>query len=262
MLGRIGSRSSSSTSLRCGRGLAWRIGLVGLSAGWVIGSPGTSLAYDPFRIPEDQFDARVRRIALAPTEVAADLGEASDLSARVDARVEQVFRARPTPTPELLPPPVFEAVWREMSSRLGGAYDPRTGAAKPEILPFVEEHTRRELDRREGANATMRIRIDSQIMRVEAFKEGWFAGGERLSWRGQPIPNRFAYVPQRVLGYVVSVSIVDVLGRRLYEARAPIAWHRVYLLQGHDDRDPAQALASADKLEKALESVLAPIVHD
>ena len=239
--------------------LAFLGNLAGLVVVWALGSPRACLAYDPFRIPEAQFDARVQKIALAPTRVQSELEDAFGLSARIDARIQEIFRTRPAPKPDLLPPSVFEAVWREMSSRLGGAYDPRTGAAKEEVVPFVEEHTRREVDLRHGANATMWIRVESQIMRAEAFKEGWFAGGERLSWRGQPIPNLLRYVPQRVLGYFVSVSIVDVLGRELYNIRAPIAWHRIYLLQGYEDRDPTEALASADKLERALELALTPI---
>jgi len=252
-------RPSAFSARRRARRLAFRGDLAGLAVVWALGSPEACLAYDPFRIPAAQFDARVRKIALAPTQVQSELEATFGLSARIDARIQEIFRTRPAPRPDLLPPSVFEAVWREMSSRLGGAYDPRTGAAKEDVFPFVDEHTRREVDLRHGANATMRIRVESQIMEAQAFKEGWFAGGERLSWRGQPIPNLFEYVPQRVLGYFVSVSIVDVLGRKLYNVQAPIAWHRIYLLQGYEDRDPTESLASADKLERALEAVLKPI---
>ncbi len=252
-------RPSTFSARGRARRLAFLGDLAGLIVVWMLGSPEPCLAYDPFRIPAAQFDARVHKIALAPTQVRSDLEESFGLSARIDARIQEIFRTRPAPKPDLLPTLVFEAVWLEMSSRLGGAYDPRTGAAREDVFPFVEEHTRREVDLRHGANATMRIRVESEIMEAEAFKEGWFAGGERLSWRGQPIPNLFEYVPQRVLGYFVSVSIVDVLGRELYNVQAPIAWHRIYLLQGYEDRDPAEALGSADKLERALQAVLTPI---
>jgi|JI10StandDraft_1071094.scaffolds.fasta_scaffold353587_2 hypothetical protein len=241
------------------RRLLFRGGLVGLVVLWALGMPDVCGAYDPFRIPVTQFDVRVRKIALAPTQVGSELEDEVGLSARIDERIAEIFRTRPDPKPELLPPAVFAEVWREMSSRLEGAYDPRTGAAREDVFPFVAEHARREVDLRHGANATMWVRVESEAMRAEVFREGWFAGGERLSWRGQPIPNLFRYVPQRVLGYFVSVSIVDVLGRELYNIQAPIAWHRVYLLQGYEDRDPSEVLADADKLEQALELVLTPI---
>ncbi|MBY0401000.1 hypothetical protein K2X89_11935 [Myxococcota bacterium] len=89
------------------------------------------------------------------------------------------------------------------------------------------------------------------------FDEGITVEPSRL-WRGQPIPALLRYVPQRTLGYFVRVSIVDVLGRELYSVRAPIAWHRIYLLQGYEDRDPAETLVE-EKLDRALEAVLTPI---
>lgn len=235
--------------------------LAGLVVFWALGTAGVGHAYDPFRIPATEFDARVRKIALAPTQVEAELEleDAVGLAVRIDEHITKIFRTRPAPRPDLLPPAVFAEVWREMSSRLEGAYDPRTGAARVDVFPFVAEHARREVDLRHGANATMWVRVESEVMPAKVFKEGWFAGGERLAWRGQPIPNLFRYVPQRVLGYFVSVSIVDVLGRELYNVQAPIAWHRVYLLQGYEDRDPSEALADAEKLERALELVLTPI---
>lgn len=258
MLGRIDDRRSTSHARRRGR-LGLPDGLVALAVVWALGTPTDCLAYDPFQIPRAQFDARVRKIALAPTQVQSEVEDASGLSARIDARVQEIFRTRPAPRPELVPPSVVEAVWREMSSRLGGAYDPRTGAAKAEVLSFVEEHTRREVDLHHDANATMWIRVESLTMRAQGSSAGWLAGGEPLSWRGQPIPNLYRYVPQRILGYFVRVSIIDVLGRTLYDVQVPIAWHRVYLLQGYDDRDPADLLASDDRLERALQLVLSPI---
>ncbi|MEZ4282124.1 MAG: hypothetical protein R3F21_21175 [Myxococcota bacterium] len=258
MLGRIDDRPSTSPARRRGP-IAFFDGLAALAVVWALGSPTDGLAYDPFQIPRAQFDARVRKIALAPTWVQAEIEEASDLSARIDTRVQEIFRTRSAPRAELVPPSVVEAVWREMSARLGGAYDPRTGAPRPEVFPFVEEHTRREVDLHHGANATMWIRVESRILRAQGSPDGWLAGGERLSWRGQPIPNLYRYLPQRILGYVVRVSIIDVLGRTLYDVEAPIAWHRVYLFQGYEDRNSADRLASDDRIEQALQLVLSPI---
>src|SRR5207247_9880796 len=79
--------------------------------------------YDPWLVPEEQFAASVRTIALVSTEVPEDLEDPDPAQATFDSLLAAELRAAGF---TVVRAAVTAAVWRRLVDSVGGYYDPST----------------------------------------------------------------------------------------------------------------------------------------
>lgn len=106
-----------------------------------VGGCATAAPPDPFRVPEAQFRAKVKRIALAPMAVPSHLGVSEPTERRFDALIEAKLQEAGFAT---FPAMDWDEVFTRTQQGVGGLYDPRTGAldeakVKTALARTVEE---------------------------------------------------------------------------------------------------------------------------
>ena len=213
---------------------------------------------DPHSVPREQIQRRVRVIALMPVTVLT--GAADRLTAR--ERFEPLLAAKlQAKGYQTVPSVEFTRVWRELSERVGGVYDPVTGRASAEKGTAVGEHTRREMERRFGANAF----LASELV-LDDVVPGWNLSGEYVLWnepilmRGRKLGGGLEGIPQRVQAAVLDVDLIDVNGADLYHSRCGVEWIRVYAARGHEEKPPASRFQNAAAVQNAVDKTLDPLV--
>jgi hypothetical protein len=233
---------------------AWTVAALLLAAAFAFGEEPE----DPHGVPREQIRQRVRVIALMPVTVLT--GAADRVPAR--ERFEPLLAAKlEAKGYRVVPSAEFARVWRELSERVRGVYDPVTGRASPEKGTAVGEHTRREMERRFGVNAF----LASELV-LDDVVPGWNASGEYVLWgepillRGRRLAGGLEGIPQRVQAAVLDVDLIDVNGADLYHGRSGVEWIRVYAARGHDEKPPASRFRNAVALQNAVDKTLDPLV--
>ena len=213
---------------------------------------------DPHSVPREQIRQRVRVIALMPVTVLTAAADRVPARARFEPLLAAKLEAKGY---RVVPSNEFAAVWRELSERVGGVYDPVSGRASAEKGAAVGEHTRREMERRFGANAF----LASELV-LDDVVPGWTMSGEYVLWgepitlRGQRLAGGLEGIPQRVQAAVLDVDLIDVNGADLYHGRSGVEWVRVYAARGHEEKPPASRFQNAAAVQKAVDTTLDPLV--
>lgn len=220
-------------------------------------APSSAEEFDPFEVPKEYFSKRVHTIALAPTSI--PVGEqADDVRRRIEAAISAALEARGY---EVLPSATYASEWVGMSEKLGGVFDPVTGATKPDIWDTAYEYTSRTLRKRHGANAVAYtdvivapLAIWQQVTGLNA--EYRAANDETLTWKGLPIGVHVYNQPQLVLGTYLRLMIRDLNGTQMYGVRFPIEITAVYVGSGREEKAAAQLFKNEAWIKKAVDGVV------
>lgn len=226
-----------------------------LAAAFAAG-PSAAESFDPYAIPKEQFQARVHTIVLKPLDLRAKTPNADAVRQQFEALLTGGLRAKGY---TVVPSREYERIWREMSARLGGTFDPVTGEPVKEKYEAAREHTARELARLHGADAI----LDPYIRISDAGWGGFFVFStwhEALRWQGGQIVAAPATMPQRVLGAFLNVVISDLAGIELYGMRAGIEWTAVYAARGHEDKPIEQIYDEPDRNQHAVDIALERLI--
>jgi hypothetical protein len=241
------------------------LALIGLV---IAGGAGAS-DYDPYKIPKDQLQTRVHKIALVPIALPADTPDADGVRQRLERMITQKLTSKGYTS---IPSTEYGKIWLRMAHQLGGIYDPITGEPDKDKLKTAHDYTARELSERLGADTL----LDSYVVIGELLpyvKPGlpmphFFAGDEILVWQGKPIeagdPHFFdapeGNLPQKVFGTRLNVGIYDLAGTHLYGISVDMQWTKVFVARNHEDRPVTQLYQDPSILEHAVNVVLDPLV--
>ncbi len=167
--------------------------------------------YNPFRIPEEEFKAKIKRLALTPVEVFVELEDMEPVKAKLDAIIEARLREAGFTT---VPASEYAQVEKKMIELVGGYFDPISGKKDEAKYKRVQEHVRREISTKYEGHAVLR----PAILRIGARFHGMTA-----NWHGvQEEATSFA---SRLMGGLwagnipassLRVSIEDIQGNPLY----------------------------------------------
>jgi len=213
--------------------------------------------FNPYEIPERQFAAQVRTIALRPVGVPSDAPDPEALRARIEALITERVRAKGY---TVIPSTAWATVWRQMSERLGGTYDPVTGEPRADQFKAAFEHTTRELERTEGVDALLSAFIS---IGPAPFGRGLFAFStwdQPLQFAGQTVGPEIWEAPQSVRGAYLTVVIADLAGTKLYGVRHGIEWTAVFVARGYEERPPAQIYDEPARIQAAVDGDLERLV--
>lgn len=221
------------------------------------GSGRAEEEFNPYEIPQEQFTARVRVIALRPPRVPADVADPAAVREVIDARLTEGLRDKGY---TVVPASAYAALWRQMSERLGGTYDPVTGAPREEQHAAARDHVARELKRLYRADAILSSFVTVEWAPHYSGGFAYRAMDEDLTWQGAPIGGALINHPQKVLGAYLNVVISDLVGAELYGVRAPIQWFTVYAARGYEERPTAERLATPWPIKSAIDKDLVFLV--
>lgn len=213
--------------------------------------------FNPYEIPQAQFAARVKTIALREPLVPFDVADRALVRERITARVTEVLRGKGY---TVISPDVYAALWRQMSERLGGTFDPITGAVREDAYNAARDHVGRELARLHQVDAVLGTFIGVDWLPFGTDLVGYASLGEPLNWQGQRINTNLINRPQQVRGYTLSLVIDDLAGTKLYGIRFPIEWSVLYVARGYEERPQAERLTNPVSLQHAIDEDLEQLV--
>ena len=241
--------------LRLGDGVAE----AGPRSGTVKDRPPVRTVFNPFSMPKEMVQERVHTIALRAVRVPPNTRKM--IGPMFESLIAQGLQEQGYQT---LPPNEFERIWREMSERLGGIYNPGTGESYEERHDAAWQHTTRDLARRLSADAVLDARVVAgEIplrwgLRLTGFY--WFAADEIVQWRGEGIgASESKHMPQKVLGTYLNVSLYDLSGARMYAVTSPIEWTKVFIARSYEERDQVELYLDDERNRDAVAKTLRPL---
>lgn len=179
----------------------------------------TAPPYNPFQVPEEQFRATVKRIALAPIAVPPQLGISESAKLRFDSLIEAKLQEAGFAT---FPAKSWGEIFARIQQEVGGVFDPRTGSPDETKVKMVWARTANEV--------RSKFQFDAVLLpRVHVVKADW--GSAWANWDGVKealasglgvlgAPNARGTMP--ALSLVVSIGGPDPEGPALYRHRAGI----------------------------------------
>ena len=187
--------------------------------------------FNPYQVPAEQVHRRVHTIALAPIQLPDETEDRQAVGAEFESLISEALAAGGF---RVVPAAEYEGVWRQMSARLGGVFDPVTGKVDEKKYEAAREHAARELARRDNADAILYPIIRVRPMRIRSTNVGLYAGGQPLSWQGRLIG--WNDMPQKVFGTYLGVSLVDTSGVEMYSVQFPLEWTEIIRQRQHGAR--------------------------
>lgn len=213
----------------------------------------------PYRVPRELVRARVETIALAPLRLPPDYEH--DERAR-QAILEPLLKKLEIKGYKVVPPSEYDAVWRAHAGKLGQVYDPLTGRADEDKRKVAYDLTARELAARHGVDAILFVEVTiDDLPPSSAFAEigpAFRFANQIPSWQGNDIGGGLAWHPQKVVGNVLELTLVDLAGAVMYGMSVPMEWTRIYIARGYEDA-PASTLYRA-QVRRAVDRATDPLV--
>lgn len=176
-----------------------------------------STAYEPFRIPQDEFRRRVKTIAVANMAGLSDLGESAAARAKINTAIETKLREAGF---TVVPAQEFRGIWDAKVGELGGMFDQNTGKVNEAKTTVLLNYIRGEVKTRFNADALLLPRVRTTTAK---FSHVPFVG-VRAAWDGASEAMETGafdkVISPRGSGTVAALSLVlnieDLSGSTLY----------------------------------------------
>jgi hypothetical protein len=218
------------------------------------GLAGERPVYDPFMIPEEKLRAEIETVVLRSIQLPDDVEDA-----RWDEKLTSHYVANRLEDFgfEVVAAREFQDRWLKYSQKLGGVFDPWTGAADRGKFRLVQDYVMRELAESHSVDAVAFLSVFSRATEVTWNTQVLRSGGSSLVWGGEWIPfrKRLRIWPQRVESILLGIDIYNVAGTTVYSVACPIAWAKIYMDRGFEER-PIKEVYSKDHIENAVDGCL------
>jgi hypothetical protein len=238
------------------RVIGWRSVAVVAGVVAITSSCGTARAgYDPFLIPEEQFQDRVTRLVVAPTIVEAGVDAPEPILLQVDSLVVERLT---TAGFFVVPSTKYAELWTRITYEAGGIFDPRTGERDEQRFKAATDQLTRELHDMFGHDAVVYPEIRATEVRIDGWTEVSGLWGV-AQWDGVTV--RAPFGNDYVNAVSVAVIIEDVDGNQLYECNGGIAvterWDSdaVEMVRVLSD----DVFGEDDRLNRAIDIALRPL---
>ena len=187
--------------------------LLGLAVLAVLGGCASAPPYDPFRVTEEQFHAKVKRIALAPVAISAQSGVSAETRQRFDAQLETRIQALGFAT-------VPARIWREAMERgereSGGLFDPKTGRLDSAKADALIQRTMREVQAQAQFDAVLFPTLQPVTARFAAGIARWDGASEELFGKLFGVLPMGGNVSGTVGALTLVIEVKDAAGSLLY----------------------------------------------
>jgi hypothetical protein len=228
--------------------------------GLLIGGGCATTTFTPFRVPQEEFHAKARVIALMPAVIYVDIPGSDLIGAKFDSLVETTLRDSGL---TLVSAREVETVWKSMSDRLGGVMMPETGKRDESKYKAAREHTLRELGAKFNVEAILYPSIATYKVRWEEGVAGWHGVAESVIDEDLSFWQRMWMGHRRgtVSALSFSVVIADIHGFKLYENVGGIQVSAKLVKTSYDfEPVPQEKLLTDDaKNLKAVQIALDPL---
>lgn len=129
----------------------------------VVAGCATTAPYNPFQIPEEEFRAKVKRVALAPVAVPRELGVSDATKVRIDALIEAKMQEAGFVT---YPASHWGRAMARLEQESGGVFDPRSGQRDEKKLKALWQSLHAEMRRQFEFDAVL-------LPTVVVVRAGW-----------------------------------------------------------------------------------------
>jgi hypothetical protein len=119
---------------------------------WVAAAWATTAAYNPFKVPRDQFSPNARVVALLPLALPSGLRDPEAVREKFNPLIENAF---PPAGIKAVPSRDVAAIREAAIKRLGGMFDPATGKIDDAKRQAVWDAIRHELKEKFAADAIL-----------------------------------------------------------------------------------------------------------
>ena len=142
-----------------------------------VSSCATTTPYNPFKVPQSDIRSRVKVVALAPINLPLKIDDPEPVKTKFESLVtakllEGGFR--------IVPSSEYGAVWKQMTEKLGGFFNPITGKRDEEKFKAVREHTLREVAAKSKADALLEVGIVPVGVNFTSNRAAWHGTTENL----------------------------------------------------------------------------------
>jgi hypothetical protein len=168
----------------------------------------------PFKVTEDQFFAKTKIIVLAPLSLPVKVLDEGQVRSNYESLIETRLRNFGY---TVVPSSEFSVLWKQMSEKTGGLFDPITGKRDPGKLAMVKEYTCRELAARYNADAILFPVIQVFRINFNSNTVSWHGASEGLTPSGTAFfefflgMGRSGAVP--ALSLIVSLQDMNMIER-------------------------------------------------
>lgn len=216
----------------------------------------------PFYPDEATVADTVRRIAILPTRVRIDVGDAEAVAADFDQRINAAMKDGPF---EVLPVEVFTGMLHETTVTMGGMYDPYTGEADPEKASVIEEYAFREFERVHEFDAYLIPAVVDLVAHWRGREASWYGAVQSpgADDKSNPPGNMYGTLPAASL-VVVVIDRVDE-ERRYYVKAGGVELlslidHSVWSGSKFVDVPPSRRLVTPTRNQHAVETALSDLL--
>lgn len=216
--------------------------------------------YHRFSQSKDQVLATVRTIALRPISSPPRFDNRDAIVRQFETELSAALVAAGF---RVVPSTVFNSVWRENASRLGGVFDIVTGKVDDAKFDTCYEYTARELARLHEVDAIAILSVTSGSIRGGFARQhhgGYLAyvAGDPVVIGGQELrTSRFDEL-QMIHGAVFELGLYDLAGLGLYSSAVPVEWNRIFWNRSYIDR-PEPVLSDAARNSAAVRTAVRPL---
>jgi hypothetical protein len=205
-------------------------------------------AYDIFLIPQDEFYAKVERVALAPVVLQTEIAVPESILVHLDSLIMEKLNVAGF---DVVPSVVYDEIWTRLNEETGGFFDPYTGERDEALFNKAVERLKQELTEGFSPDAL----IYPEVWPVEA---GVTYG--TAHWDGV---SRSASRLAEVLALSLVVIVEDMDGTELYVNGGGLgvteAWSRTL---GIVTLPPLAAFQVEEWMTEAVDVALRPLVSN
>jgi len=221
--------------------------------------------YNPFRIPKVEFFKSVHTIALWPFNLPPDTPDIEFVQTKLEQMLMAALQRQGF---SVLSSEQLRRRWEEMSTRLGGVFDPISGASDEEEIKLLRGLLTQEFALKNGIDALLSPAVTEGTIRIWAKSiaskdsdgrgayTAWMAAHEQTTWRGEPIRSLWANRPHQAVGPRLGFRIIDPTDIHLYDIMVPIRWSRVYVNGNYEDRPETELLDHHKRIEEVIEAAV------
>ncbi len=193
-----------------------------------------------FKMPKAHFEQTVRTLAIAPVSLPAGTPDATNARQRIERLLTVELERRGY---GVVASPVFIRLWRDLSGKLGGVFDPVSGTRIDDRWKLAFDYTAREL--KSG------YQVDAILFPSVIIGEVTVSSLEAI-----PPAMRAQSEIQLALGTHLRVTIRDLNAARMYQWSSAMEVTEVFAGRSHEKRPASELYRLDDKLERAVARVL------
>ena len=231
-----------------------------LLAAFVALGCATTAPYEPYQIPREQFHATVRTIAVFRLMLPDDLENPDRVREKFEAMILTALEREGYRT---VPPQQVTPIWEEITTQLGGLFDPMTGARDEEKFDTARLHALQEIATRFGADALLHPSIRVVDAKFDSGTARWCGSTQSMQSTGSSMLEALAGMSTSgtIKATCLFVVVEDMSGVDLYKDMGGIEVLGSLVVGGFEARPQGELFVDGERNQGAVASALGSLAR-